>query len=106
MTRKAALYLETLYNVINLVFAWFGLANYYIFFIIITQSLEDVSTIQAPAVGVRLRLKLPPTARLWHQARGDPQHVYELHLLWYISGHVLAFNGQQACGCEVEVHVW
>ena len=103
MTRKAALYLETLYNVINLVFAWFGLANYYIFFIIITQSLEDVSTIQAPAVGVRL--KLPPTARLRHQARGDPQHVYELHLLWHTSSHILAFNGQQACRREVEVHV-
>jgi hypothetical protein len=63
MTRKAALYFETLYNVINLVFAWFGLANYYIFFIIITQSLEDVS--------------IEPSLGLWDQAEASaPQPAY------------------------------
>lgn len=36
--RKTALYIETFYNVVNLVFAWFGLANYYIFFISTYQS--------------------------------------------------------------------
>lgn len=42
LSRKLALYLETLYNTINLIFAWFGIANYYIFFTILTASLQDV----------------------------------------------------------------
>nr|UOP56887.1 putative chitin synthase 3 [Thecaphora frezii] len=39
--RKCVLVFESLYATINLIFAWFGLANYYIFFRILTQSLED-----------------------------------------------------------------
>lgn len=38
--RKAALLLETLYNVINLVASWFGIGNFYLFFVILTSSLE------------------------------------------------------------------
>lgn len=39
--RKALLVFESLYSFINMCFAWFGLANYYIFFRILTTSLED-----------------------------------------------------------------
>ena len=39
--RKAVLVFESFYSFINMCFAWFGLANYYIFFRILTQSLED-----------------------------------------------------------------
>ncbi|KAF7976842.1 hypothetical protein HWV62_5542 [Athelia sp. TMB] len=41
--RKAALMLETVYNVINMVFAWFSLGNFYLFFVLLTSSLEDPS---------------------------------------------------------------
>ncbi|KAE8212026.1 hypothetical protein CF327_g4281 [Tilletia walkeri] len=38
--RKAVLVLESFYSLINLAFAWFALGNYYIFFRILTASLE------------------------------------------------------------------
>ncbi|OAV85816.1 hypothetical protein PTTG_03882, partial [Puccinia triticina 1-1 BBBD Race 1] len=38
-----ALYFEGLYNFLNLLFAWFGLANYYIFFVLLSSSLKDPS---------------------------------------------------------------
>ncbi|KAL8292822.1 hypothetical protein RQP46_000516 [Phenoliferia psychrophenolica] len=41
--RKMALTFQAFYNLLNLVFAWFGLANYWIFFMILTSSLEDAS---------------------------------------------------------------
>lgn len=34
---------EAVYNFINLVFSWFAIANFYIFFVILTTSLEDKS---------------------------------------------------------------
>lgn len=57
--RKAALYFETLYNAFNLLFAWFGVANYYIFFTILTSSLEDVSTTRRVAMS---KLRNPSAA--------------------------------------------
>lgn len=45
--RKIMLMIESLYNFINLAFAWFSLANYYIFFRILSQSLES------PAFGLK-----------------------------------------------------
>ncbi|TFK68710.1 glycosyltransferase family 2 protein [Pluteus cervinus] len=42
-TRKVILMVETVYNVINLIFAWFSLGNFYLFFVILTTSLEDPS---------------------------------------------------------------
>ncbi|PWN52460.1 hypothetical protein IE53DRAFT_385106 [Violaceomyces palustris] len=39
--RKVVLVFESFYSFINMCFAWFGLANFYIFFRILTQSLED-----------------------------------------------------------------
>ncbi|PWN36948.1 uncharacterized protein FA14DRAFT_129245 [Meira miltonrushii] len=41
--RKIVLIIEALYNFINLCFAWFSLGNYYIFFRILSQSLESPS---------------------------------------------------------------
>ncbi|PWN89514.1 hypothetical protein FA10DRAFT_268056 [Acaromyces ingoldii] len=41
--RKAMLLVESLYSFINLAFAWFSLANFYIFFRILSQSLEAPS---------------------------------------------------------------
>ncbi|EKM54206.1 glycosyltransferase family 2 protein [Phanerochaete carnosa HHB-10118-sp] len=38
--RKIALLIETLYNVINLIASWFGIGNFYLFFVILTSSLE------------------------------------------------------------------
>jgi len=38
--RKMFLVIEAIYGFVNLVFAWFGLGNYYIFFRILTASLE------------------------------------------------------------------
>ncbi|THH21774.1 hypothetical protein EUX98_g8282 [Antrodiella citrinella] len=40
-TRKCVLMVETAYNVINLVASWFALGNFYLFFVILTSSLED-----------------------------------------------------------------
>nr|ANG56502.1 chitin synthase class I [Ustilago esculenta] len=39
--RKALLVFESFYSFVNMCFAWFGLANFYIFFRILTTSLED-----------------------------------------------------------------
>ncbi|KZT10722.1 glycosyltransferase family 2 protein [Laetiporus sulphureus 93-53] len=39
--RKVALVMETIYNIINLVAAWFSIGNFYIFFIILTSSVEN-----------------------------------------------------------------
>ncbi|KAG0144693.1 hypothetical protein CROQUDRAFT_659643 [Cronartium quercuum f. sp. fusiforme G11] len=41
--KALALYFEGLYNLLNLLFAWFGIANYYIFFVLLSSSLEDPS---------------------------------------------------------------
>lgn len=41
--RTALLLIESFYNLINLVFSWFAVANFYIFFVIVTSSLEDPS---------------------------------------------------------------
>lgn len=41
--RKAVLHFEMVYQTFSMLFAWFGLANYYIAFVILTQSLEDPS---------------------------------------------------------------
>ncbi|KAH6913854.1 chitin synthase [Coprinopsis sp. MPI-PUGE-AT-0042] len=41
--RKFMLMVETVYNVINLVFSWFSIGNFYIFFVVLTTSVEDGS---------------------------------------------------------------
>ncbi|ORY77216.1 glycosyltransferase family 2 protein [Leucosporidium creatinivorum] len=41
--RKLWLHVELFYQTFNMLFAWFGLANYYIIFVILTQSLADSS---------------------------------------------------------------
>ncbi|KAG9100293.1 hypothetical protein FRC06_004303 [Ceratobasidium sp. 370] len=41
LTRRIALLAETFYNLIGLVTAWFAIGNFYIFFVILTSSLED-----------------------------------------------------------------
>ena len=41
--RKFFLTIESMYNAVNLVFSWFAIANFYIFFVILTSSLEDPS---------------------------------------------------------------
>ncbi|KII92534.1 glycosyltransferase family 2 protein [Plicaturopsis crispa FD-325 SS-3] len=38
--RKVVLMCETVYNIINLVFNWFSLGNFYLFFVVLTSSLE------------------------------------------------------------------
>ncbi|PCH43373.1 glycosyltransferase family 2 protein [Wolfiporia cocos MD-104 SS10] len=43
MARKFSLVMETIYNIINLVAAWFAIGNFYLFFIILTSSLENDS---------------------------------------------------------------
>ncbi|KAG6899842.1 hypothetical protein C0993_006360, partial [Termitomyces sp. T159_Od127] len=43
MTRKTMLMLETVYNIINLIFSWFSIGNFYLFFVVLTSSLEDPS---------------------------------------------------------------
>ncbi|CAK5281509.1 unnamed protein product [Mycena citricolor] len=40
-TRKTFLMIETGYTAINLLFSWFSLANFFIFFVVLTSSLED-----------------------------------------------------------------
>ncbi|KAJ7132804.1 glycosyltransferase family 2 protein [Mycena crocata] len=42
-TRKVFLTIETGYNIINLIFSWFSIGNMYIFFVVLTSSLEDPS---------------------------------------------------------------
>ncbi|KAH9847147.1 chitin synthase-domain-containing protein [Lenzites betulinus] len=39
--RKVMLVLETIYNVINLIASWFAVGNFYLFFVILTSSLES-----------------------------------------------------------------
>ncbi|KAF8629158.1 hypothetical protein AX17_005743 [Amanita inopinata Kibby_2008] len=41
--RKVVLMIETIINIINIIFSWFSLGNYYLFFVILTSSLEDPS---------------------------------------------------------------
>ncbi|KAG8886087.1 hypothetical protein FRB97_007963 [Tulasnella sp. 331] len=41
--RKSILVFESMFNLLTLVFAWFGVANYYLFFYILTTALEDPS---------------------------------------------------------------
>ncbi|KAJ7703253.1 glycosyltransferase family 2 protein [Mycena rosella] len=43
LTRKVFLMIETGYTVINLVFSWFSIGNLYIFFVVLTSSLEEPS---------------------------------------------------------------
>ncbi|KAF5380437.1 hypothetical protein D9615_004664 [Tricholomella constricta] len=43
VTRKAMLMVETVYNIINLIFSWFSIGNFYLFFVVLTSSLEDPS---------------------------------------------------------------
>ncbi|KAH9942456.1 chitin synthase-domain-containing protein [Epithele typhae] len=38
--RKFLLFVETIYNVMNLIAAWFAVGNFYLFFVILTSSLE------------------------------------------------------------------
>jgi hypothetical protein len=59
MGRKAALYIETVYNAINLVFSWFGLANYLIFVCFPLGSMPDVELI-APSASSS-SFSLPPS---------------------------------------------
>ncbi|WAR55283.1 hypothetical protein PtB15_6B22 [Puccinia triticina] len=47
-----ALYFEGLYNFLNLLFAWYGLANYYIFFVLLSSSLEDPSLKMPKAITI------------------------------------------------------
>ncbi|KAJ7462232.1 glycosyltransferase family 2 protein [Mycena galericulata] len=42
-SRKVFLMIETGYTVVNLVFSWFSIGNLYIFFVVLTSSLEDPS---------------------------------------------------------------
>ncbi|KIK67113.1 glycosyltransferase family 2 protein [Collybiopsis luxurians FD-317 M1] len=42
-TRKIVLLLETIYNVIGIIFAWFSIGNFFLFFVVLTSSLEDRS---------------------------------------------------------------
>ncbi|KAF5316916.1 hypothetical protein D9611_003857 [Ephemerocybe angulata] len=41
--RKVMLFIETFYNVLNLIFSWFSIGNFYLFFVVLTTSLEDGS---------------------------------------------------------------
>ncbi|OXB33726.1 chitin synthase [Cryptococcus neoformans] len=49
--RKSALMLESVYNFLNLIFSWFALANFYIFFVILTSALEG-SAFNVPHIDV------------------------------------------------------
>ncbi|UZJ53394.1 hypothetical protein CBS101457_002714 [Exobasidium rhododendri] len=49
--RKTMLLIESFYSFVNLVFAWFSLGNFYIFFRILSQSLES-PTFKLKGVGV------------------------------------------------------
>ncbi|KAI0268865.1 chitin synthase-domain-containing protein [Gloeopeniophorella convolvens] len=41
ISRKAALLVQTLYNIINLIASWFAIGNFYLFFVILSSSLES-----------------------------------------------------------------
>nr|XP_031864416.1 uncharacterized protein CI109_000330 [Kwoniella shandongensis]KAA5531488.1 hypothetical protein CI109_000330 [Kwoniella shandongensis] len=51
LIRKLGLMLESVYNALNLVFSWFSLANFYIFFVILTSALESES-FNVPHIGI------------------------------------------------------
>lgn len=51
LTRKIFLMIEAFYSLVNVCFSWFGVANYYIFFRILTQSLES-STFNIKGISV------------------------------------------------------
>ncbi|WVO18063.1 hypothetical protein L204_105761 [Cryptococcus depauperatus] len=51
LCRKSALMLESFYNTLNLVFTWFALANFYIFFVILTGALEG-SAFNIPHINI------------------------------------------------------
>ncbi|KAF9472443.1 glycosyltransferase family 2 protein [Pholiota conissans] len=42
-SRKMVLMAETVYNIINLIFSWFSVGNFYLFFVVLTTSLENAS---------------------------------------------------------------
>ncbi|KAH9485002.1 Chitin synthase 3 [Psilocybe cubensis] len=42
-TRKTMFMVETVYNIINLIFSWFSIGNFYLFFVVLTTSLENAS---------------------------------------------------------------
>ncbi|MBW0462815.1 hypothetical protein O181_002530 [Austropuccinia psidii MF-1] len=50
--KALALYFEGIHIFLNLLFAWFGLANYYIFFVLLSSSLEDPSLKMPKAVSI------------------------------------------------------
>lgn len=41
LSRKICLTIETMYNIMNLIFSWFSIGNFYLFFVVLTSSLED-----------------------------------------------------------------
>ncbi|KDR75062.1 hypothetical protein GALMADRAFT_70113 [Galerina marginata CBS 339.88] len=41
--RKVTFMIETVYNIVNLTFAWFSIGNFFLFFVVLTTSLEDKS---------------------------------------------------------------
>ncbi|KAL1672473.1 chitin synthase [Schizophyllum commune] len=43
LQRRIMLLVETVYNIINLIFSWFSIGNFYLFFVVLTASLEDPS---------------------------------------------------------------
>ncbi|KAF8919932.1 chitin synthase-domain-containing protein [Mucidula mucida] len=43
IARKISLTIETLYTITNLLFSWFSIGNFYLFFVVLTSSLEDES---------------------------------------------------------------
>ncbi|GAA5852276.1 hypothetical protein JCM9279_002486 [Rhodotorula babjevae] len=49
------LFLQALYNLVNVVFAWIGLSSYWIFFMVLTTSLED-PTFNIPHIAVANRI--------------------------------------------------
>ncbi|ORY30579.1 chitin synthase 6 [Naematelia encephala] len=53
--RKLMLMLESVYNALNLLFTWFSLANFYIFFVILTNALEG-SAFNIPHIDVLNRV--------------------------------------------------
>ncbi|KAJ7262233.1 glycosyltransferase family 2 protein [Mycena haematopus] len=49
LTRKILLMIETGYSVVNILLSWFSIGNFYIFFVVLTSSLEDES-FRMPAI--------------------------------------------------------
>ncbi|EGO00075.1 glycosyltransferase family 2 protein [Serpula lacrymans var. lacrymans S7.3] len=42
-SRKVTLAVETVYNIINMIFSWFSIGNFYLFFVVLSSSLENPS---------------------------------------------------------------